>query len=1008
MSEEIAQALSLLFPDQGIAELRALADNAVHSGYFDRPEALASHASSLDSLPEVQGIYITLNPVNPALLARRANRVKLRLTRKDATTADADILCRRWLPVDLDPVRPSGVSSTGEEHRAALDRAGQVAAWLAERGFPEPVRADSGNGAHLLYRVNLPNDEASGELVKKCLVTLDAFFSDGTVAVDAANFNPARIWKLYGTTSRKGDHTLERPHRRSRVLAVPDPVGVVSRDQLEQLARALPAGPSPGGAPALRTGNGIDLRAWLSSHGLAVRIERPWQGGTLFVLEECPFSGSHKDGAFAIQFPNGAIFAGCHHQTCGGGAQRWPDLRRQYERSSSPARSGPVPVGPPAALGCFSGTDPAALETYPGLEEAAEVLRTGDPLRTMLDTGGLDHVGDRTVAECLLLSLASRSVINTNGLHVSVTGESGKGKSHVFSTILRQVPERFRLRGAMSNKALFYHDSLQPGTVIILDDTTLSDEMQEILKGVTTSFREPFIYRTVSRDRKGQVCTIPERCVWWVAKVEGSGDDQVFNRMLTCWIDDSPEQDDLVLARVLLRDQDVPAYGDEERPEVLICQAMWEVLGRQRFYVVVPFSSRIRFQARDNRRNPEMLLDLIKANTLFRFMQRETRDVSGVACIVATRDDFREAARLYGLLHGSAGGQTSKLTRREADLLDLISKERWPEFTIPMLQRATGWSNGSIHKLIHGYTSRGMSYSGLLEKCPAIAFTDRTVVSEEESGLSMRRRTNAYTFDQELYQHWIAGGGVWIEEMGPVEGGDPCNPPAPFPGPSPDVAGEDNAPATTTGESLSSTHSTCVSTCVSYCREEDTHQGGAAGACTPAPVSKVSIAEGPEEISPEYRPNDNQGEDISGNRSRPSLKGAEGARRSINPRDYKVLDIPERTPCWVCGRKDSRYIEKFTPERKSRPKDQQGARRICKPCYKAAVDRERSSAPALPGVIDTSKMERVNVSIGRCSVCDLEPAVWKDKESRVRLCEGCYTLNRDLRYHHIYKSNNLR
>ena len=159
------------------------------------------------------------------------------------------------------------------------------------------------------------------------------------------------------------------------------------------------------------------------------------------------------------------------------------------------------------------------------MEEALGILTTGDPLREMLRTFALDHEGDATVAECLTLSLASRSVINTNGLHVSVTGESGKGKSHAFGTMLRQVPERFRLKGAMSNKALFYHDGLQPGSVIVLDDTTLSDEMQEILKGVTTSFREPFIYRTVSRDRKGFVCTIPERCVWWVAKVEGSGDD---------------------------------------------------------------------------------------------------------------------------------------------------------------------------------------------------------------------------------------------------------------------------------------------------------------------------------------------------------------------------------------------------------------------------------------------------------------------------------------------------
>ncbi len=73
----------------------------------------------------------------------------------------------------------------------------------------------------------------------------------------------------------------------------------------------------------------------------------------------------------------------------------------------------------------------------------------------------------------------------------------------------------------MSNKALFYIDDLKPGTAIVFDDKSLSEEMQEILKGVTTSFRKPFIYRTVSKDRKAQVCTIPERCIWWVAKVEG-------------------------------------------------------------------------------------------------------------------------------------------------------------------------------------------------------------------------------------------------------------------------------------------------------------------------------------------------------------------------------------------------------------------------------------------------------------------------------------------------------
>ena len=319
MSSEILRAVSTLSMG-GVVEVRALADGATHSGYFDDYTLLAEQVEALDADPAVAGLYVTLNAVNPALLARRANRIKMRLSRKDATTGDADILRRRWLPVDIDPVRPSGVSSTEEEHNAALAAAERIAAYLKEQGFPAPIQADSGNGAHLLYRVDLKNDAEATALVKNCLATLDALFSNEAVTVDTANHNAARIWKLYGTCSRKGDNTPERPHRRARLLAVPDEVSVVPRERLQHLAGLLPREEPP----QRKNGPGIDLAAWLLDHGIAVRSARPYQGGTLFVLESCPFSSAHKDGAFAIQFPNGAIFAGCHHATCGGGAQRWP------------------------------------------------------------------------------------------------------------------------------------------------------------------------------------------------------------------------------------------------------------------------------------------------------------------------------------------------------------------------------------------------------------------------------------------------------------------------------------------------------------------------------------------------------------------------------------------------------------------------------------------------------------------------------------------------------------
>jgi len=109
MGDEILAAARILIAPGQIVEVRAITDDGIASGYFDSIEDLAEKVGAVDVLPSVQGIYITLNPVNPALLSRRANRIKMRLGKKDATTSDADIVRRRWLPVDVGPVRTSGV-----------------------------------------------------------------------------------------------------------------------------------------------------------------------------------------------------------------------------------------------------------------------------------------------------------------------------------------------------------------------------------------------------------------------------------------------------------------------------------------------------------------------------------------------------------------------------------------------------------------------------------------------------------------------------------------------------------------------------------------------------------------------------------------------------------------------------------------------------------------------------------------------------------------------------------
>jgi hypothetical protein len=96
------------------------------------------------------------------------------------------------------PVRPAGISATEEEMLRAQTRRNEAVAFLIELGFPAPVVALSGNGAHALWPIDLPNDEDSTRLIERGLNALAARFTDQAVTCDEAVFNAARIWKLYG------------------------------------------------------------------------------------------------------------------------------------------------------------------------------------------------------------------------------------------------------------------------------------------------------------------------------------------------------------------------------------------------------------------------------------------------------------------------------------------------------------------------------------------------------------------------------------------------------------------------------------------------------------------------------------------------------------------------------------------------------------------------------------------------------------------------------------------
>jgi hypothetical protein len=220
---QVARWLRLFVEPGQVTELRAVKVRQRYgrpqtvAGFFDGGHLEEMAALALELSGQAKGVYFVLNPVKDALLARICNRVCV--VGEDETTKDCDIRRRRWLPIDADPKRVAGVSSTEAEKAKALEVVRAVREDLHSRGWPAPVLGDSGNGYHLLYAVDLPADD--GGMVRRVLQALASRFDTDAAAIDQKVFNPARIWKLFGTSSCKGDSTPDRPHRQSRILEIP-------------------------------------------------------------------------------------------------------------------------------------------------------------------------------------------------------------------------------------------------------------------------------------------------------------------------------------------------------------------------------------------------------------------------------------------------------------------------------------------------------------------------------------------------------------------------------------------------------------------------------------------------------------------------------------------------------------------------------------------------------------------------------------------------------------------
>ena len=267
-------------------------------------------------------IYLTLNPIVDTLDME---------SKGGKSISDKEIEKYKFILIDIDPIRKSKTSSTDTEHNEAKIMLDSIKQYLINMGLDGFITANSGNGYHLLLKVDIVNNVDNVHIIKKFLKTLDYKFSNDKVKVDITTANPARLTRFYGTITCKGENTIERKHRRSSIIDIGNNTCSTIEDLkivINDLSESTNAvNKNYISKPVNKIG--ITLEEVLTNSGIKISHIKNEEDRKIYVLQTCPFKEHHTDkSAYVIEFNNGYIMAGCHHQSCS--ENDWNTLKELY------------------------------------------------------------------------------------------------------------------------------------------------------------------------------------------------------------------------------------------------------------------------------------------------------------------------------------------------------------------------------------------------------------------------------------------------------------------------------------------------------------------------------------------------------------------------------------------------------------------------------------------------------------------------------------------------------
>ncbi len=317
----------------GAAEIRGIGNvdgkHRSYSGWFASVGGLMSALEQMEHLN--LNWYFVFNQIDSYQLDGKMKKgfCVEKFAMSNHCICDIDIVRRKWVMLDFDPVRPSGTSSTFEQLSYASMTAKKVWDFLFHNGFYDYVGCVSGNGYHIMLPCDLEANEQTDNLVSDFIKVISMLFSDENVAIDTQVSNRARLTKLYGTVAHKGEHSALTPHRTSCFKHVPQEIKPIDKAYFEKIVAAFM---TPNTRPSSENNYGrgkFSLESFLKSHNIAFE-QRSIAGGRKYILKECPFNSEHKSPDSAVfEFEDGRLGFKCFHNSCS--SYHWKEFREKIE-----------------------------------------------------------------------------------------------------------------------------------------------------------------------------------------------------------------------------------------------------------------------------------------------------------------------------------------------------------------------------------------------------------------------------------------------------------------------------------------------------------------------------------------------------------------------------------------------------------------------------------------------------------------------------------------------------